>query len=112
MAALQARFRTTRATEIAIEIDPRTLTREHIAALADMGVSRASLGVQDFEPRVQEAIGRRQSFEQTARATDGLRKAGMAHINLDLMYGLPHQTVAAGSTRRSAGCSSSTAPRR
>ena len=94
MAALHARFRITRATEIAIEIDPRSLTREHIAALADMGVSRASLGVQDFEPRVQEAIGRRQSFERTARAADGLRQAGIVHINLDLMYGLPHQTVA------------------
>ena len=94
MAALHARFRITRATEIAIEIDPRTLTREHIAALADMGVSRASLGVQDFEPRVQEAIGRRQSFEQTGRAADGLREAGIVHINLDLMYGLPYQTVA------------------
>ena len=50
MAALHARFRITHATEIAIEIDPRSLTREHIAALADMGVSRASLGVQDFRP--------------------------------------------------------------
>jgi coproporphyrinogen III oxidase-like Fe-S oxidoreductase len=94
MAALHARFRITRATEIAVEIDPRTLTREYIAALADMGVSRASLGVQDFEPRVQEAIGRRQSFEQTGRAADGLREAGIVHINLDLMYGLPYQTVA------------------
>ena len=70
MAALHARFRITRATEIAIEIDPRTLSREHVAALADIGVGRASLGVQDFAPRVQEAIGRRQSFEQTARAAD------------------------------------------
>jgi oxygen-independent coproporphyrinogen III oxidase len=94
MDALHARFRITGATEIAVEIDPRSLTREHIAALANMGVSRASLGVQDFEPRVQEAIGRRQSVEQTARAADGLRAAGIVHINLDLMYGLPHQTLA------------------
>jgi oxygen-independent coproporphyrinogen III oxidase len=94
MTALHARFRITPATEIAIEIDPRSLTRAHIAALADMGVSRASLGVQDFEPRVQEAIGRRQSVAQTARAADGLREAGITHINLDLMYGLPHQSVA------------------
>jgi len=94
MSALHARFRITPATEIAIEIDPRSLTRAHIAALAAMGVSRASLGVQDFEPRVQEAIGRRQSVAQTARAADGLREAGIVHINLDLMYGLPHQTVA------------------
>jgi oxygen-independent coproporphyrinogen III oxidase len=93
-AALHARFRITPATEIAIEIDPRTLTDEHIAALAAIGVSRASLGVQDFDPRVQDAIGRRQSVEQTARAADGLREAGIAHINFDLMYGLPHQTVA------------------
>jgi oxygen-independent coproporphyrinogen III oxidase len=93
-AALHAQFRITPATEIAIEIDPRTLTREHIDTLADIGVSRASLGVQDFDPRVQEAIRRRQSFEQTRRAADGLREAGIAHINLDLMYGLPHQTVA------------------
>jgi oxygen-independent coproporphyrinogen III oxidase len=92
--ALHAQFRIAPGTEIAIEIDPRTLTREHIAALAGVGVSRASLGVQDFDPRVQEAIGRRQSVEQTARAADGLREAGIAHINLDLMYGLPHQTVA------------------
>jgi oxygen-independent coproporphyrinogen-3 oxidase len=94
MAALRARFRITSATEIAVEIDPRSLSRAHIAALADIGVSRASLGVQDFEPRVQQAIGRRQSIEQTARAADGLREAGIVHINLDLMYGLPHQTEA------------------
>jgi oxygen-independent coproporphyrinogen-3 oxidase len=93
MDALRARFRIQPATEIAIEIDPRSLTREHIAALADMGVSRASLGVQDFEPRVQAAIGRRQSFKQTAHAAEGLRASGIVHINLDLMYGLPHQTV-------------------
>jgi oxygen-independent coproporphyrinogen-3 oxidase len=94
MAALHAKFRITHATEIAIEIDPRSLAREHVAALADIGVTRASLGVQDFEPRVQEVIGRRQSIEQTARAADGLREAGIIHINLDLMYGLPHQTAA------------------
>lgn len=94
MAALRAQFRITPATEIAIEIDPRTLSGGHVAALADIGVRRASLGVQDFAPRVQEAIGRRQSLEQTARAAERLREAGIVHINLDLMYGLPHQTVA------------------
>jgi oxygen-independent coproporphyrinogen III oxidase len=94
MSALHARFRITPATEIAIEIDPRLLSRTQIAALAGIGVSRASLGVQDFDPRVQQAIGRRQSLEQTARAADGLREAGIIRINLDLMYGLPHQTEA------------------
>ncbi len=94
MAALRANFTITAATEIAIEIDPRSLTREHILAMAEVGVTRASLGVQDFEPRVQRTIRRLQSFEQTARAAEGLRDAGVASINLDLMYGLPHQTVA------------------
>jgi oxygen-independent coproporphyrinogen-3 oxidase len=89
--------------EIAIEIDPRTLTSEMVFALKDGGVTRASLGVQDFEPQVQEAVGRVQSFEQTARTADWLRKAGIANINLDLMYGLPYQTVetVAATARRS-----------
>ncbi len=93
-AALRANFTMTPASETAIEIDPRSLTLKHIAALADIGVTRASLGVQDFEGRVQQAIKRAQSFEQTARAADGLRNAGITGINLDLMYGLPHQTIA------------------
>jgi oxygen-independent coproporphyrinogen III oxidase len=94
MAALHARFRIDAAAEIAIEIDPRALSSAHIAALATIGVNRASLGVQDFEPRVQQAIGREQSFEETARAADGLREAGIVNLNLDLMYGLPYQTEA------------------
>ena len=94
MAALRTNFTLTPGTEIAIEIDPRSLTREHVAAMAEMGITRASLGVQDFAERVQQAIRRTQSFEQTARAIDGLRGAGIANVNIDLMYGLPHQTVA------------------
>jgi len=93
-ATLRANFTIVPATKTAIEIDPRSLTREHIAAMTEMGVTRASLGVQDFEEQVQQAIGRRQSFEQTERAVDGLRNAGITNINLDLMYGLPHQTDA------------------
>jgi oxygen-independent coproporphyrinogen-3 oxidase len=79
--------------EMAIEIDPRTLQRQLVPVMAEAGVTRASLGVQDFEERVQRAVGRLQSFEQTARAADWLRHAGIANINLDLMYGLPYQTV-------------------
>ncbi|XUM22893.1 oxygen-independent coproporphyrinogen III oxidase [Bradyrhizobium oligotrophicum S58] len=79
--------------EIAIEIDPRTLTPEMIDALGVSRVNRASLGVQSFDPRVQQAINRVQSFEQTAAATNGLRQAGVAGINFDLIYGLPHQSV-------------------
>lgn len=80
--------------EIAVEIDPRTLTLEHVEALAESGLNRASLGVQDFDPEVQKTINRIQSFEQTAKVADWLRQAGVAGLNLDLMYGLPYQTTA------------------
>jgi oxygen-independent coproporphyrinogen-3 oxidase len=94
MSALRKSFALAPAVEMAIEIDPRTLTRDHVAVLAELGTTRASLGVQDFEERVQRAVRRLQSFEQTARVADWLRGAGINAINLDLMYGLPHQTVA------------------
>jgi oxygen-independent coproporphyrinogen-3 oxidase len=80
--------------EIAIEIDPRTLRQPMIDALALGGVNRASLGVQSFDPIVQRAINRMQSFDETAAAISGLRRAGIAGISFDLIYGLPHQTVA------------------
>jgi oxygen-independent coproporphyrinogen-3 oxidase len=79
---------------VAVEIDPRTLTGEMIGALACGGINRASLGVQSFDPIVQRAINRVQSFEETAVAMEGLRRAGVMGINFDLIYGLPHQTVA------------------
>ncbi|MBL0405113.1 oxygen-independent coproporphyrinogen III oxidase [Microvirga aerilata] len=78
--------------EIAVEIDPRTITLAHVEALAASGLNRASLGVQDFDPRVQETIKRIQSFEQTAQVATWLRRAGVKGLNLDLMYGLPFQT--------------------
>ncbi len=80
--------------DIAVEIDPRTLTQAMIGALGEAGVTRASLGVQSFDPVVQKAINRIQTAEQTAKATDGLRRYGIGSINFDLIYGLPHQTVA------------------
>jgi oxygen-independent coproporphyrinogen III oxidase len=80
--------------EIAVEIDPRTLTDQMIDALALGGVNRASLGVQSFDPVVQRAINRVQSFEETAAATTNLRRAGVTGVNFDVIYGLPHQTVA------------------
>jgi len=94
MNLMRAKFRLDSGTEIAIEIDPRTLTRAMTAALGEASVTRASLGVQSFDPVVQRAINRVQSFEQTGRATEGLRAAGIRGINFDLIYGLPHQTVA------------------
>jgi oxygen-independent coproporphyrinogen III oxidase len=82
------------ACEVAIEIDPRTLSQAMIDALGAGGVTRASLGVQSFDPVVQKAINRVQSQEQTAAATEALRDAGIGRINFDLIYGLPHQTEA------------------
>jgi oxygen-independent coproporphyrinogen-3 oxidase len=78
--------------EHAIEIDPRQCDREFVDALATVGVNRASLGVQEFSPRVQEAIGRVQPFGQVAAAVAALRGAGIEALNFDLMYGLPHQS--------------------
>lgn len=91
---LRARFTFTAGMEIAVEIDPRTLTPEMAHALGAAGVTRASLGVQSFDPVVQKAINRIQSEAQTAEAVARLHKAGIKGINFDLIYGLPHQTVA------------------
>lgn len=77
----------------AVEIDPRTLSGEMAAALGQAGVTRASLGVQSFDPIVQKAINRIQSVEVTALAVERLRKAGVTRLNFDLIYGLPHQTA-------------------
>lgn len=79
--------------EIAVEIDPRTLTEPMSDAVGYCGVNRASLGVQSFDPVVQRAINRLQSFEQTAQAVERLRRAGVGRLNFDLLYGLPFQTV-------------------
>jgi len=88
------RFRFAEAAEIAVEIDPRTLAADKIAALAGAGVSRASLGVQEFSESIQRAINRIQPYEMVAEAVAALRGAGIGAINFDLMYGLPGQGVA------------------
>lgn len=80
-------------TRVAIEIDPRRLSPEMARTLGEAGVTRASLGVQSFDPVVQKAINRIQTQRQTADATDNLRRSGVGSINFDLIYGLPHQTV-------------------
>jgi oxygen-independent coproporphyrinogen-3 oxidase len=90
---LCTRFGLVAGTEIAVEVDPRTLTAEMAAALGEAGVTRASLGVQSFDPVVQKAINRIQSETQTAEAVSRLHAAGVGGINIDLIYGLPHQTV-------------------
>lgn len=79
--------------EFAVEIDPRGFTAAQARTLAAAGVNRASIGIQDFEPKVQAAINRIQSEEETARVVTWLRDAGIANINFDLVYGLPYQTA-------------------
>jgi len=90
---LRARFTFGPEVEIAVEVDPRGLDAARIDALAEAGVTRVSLGVQDLDPEVQRAINRVQPFGTVARAVTGLRRAGISAINADLMYGLPKQTV-------------------
>lgn len=76
----------------AVELDPRYITPELAQAYAAAGVSRVSLGVQDLNPHVQEAIGRIQPFEQAREAVHVLREAGLNELSFDLMYGLPRQS--------------------
>jgi oxygen-independent coproporphyrinogen-3 oxidase len=79
--------------EHAIELDPRHADAGLVDTLAKIGVSRASLGVQEFSGQVQKAIGRIQPFEKVAILVQRLREAGISSVNFDLMYGLPLQTV-------------------
>lgn len=79
--------------EFAVEIDPRELPFKTIEALADIGVNRASIGLQDVNEKVQVAINRVQSIEETRACIDGLRSVGIKQINIDLIYGLPYQSV-------------------
>src|SRR5690606_23559468 len=71
-----------------------TADEDYVKAMADVGVTRASVGVQDFNPVVQKAINRIQPYEVTARVIGWLRQYGIADVNMDLVYGLPYQTVA------------------
>ena len=79
--------------DISVELDPRTLDTVWGETLAGVGVRRASLGVQTFAPRLQQAIGRVQPSELIERCTGLLRTAGVTSLNFDLMYGLPGQTL-------------------
>ena len=92
--ALRGAFSILPEAEIAAELDPSFVTDDWIRAAAANGLNRASLGVQDFAPAVQAAVNRPQSFERVAQVVAQLRAAGVASVNLDLMYGLPLQTGA------------------
>ncbi len=79
--------------EYSIEIDPREVKTDTIALLRELGFNRMSLGVQDFEPRVQRAVNRIQSEDETLAALQSARDHGFKSVNMDLIYGLPLQTV-------------------
>ena len=79
--------------EFSVEIDPAEVDEARMDALVQAGMNRASIGVQDFDPVIQKAIGREQSFDLTARVAKALRRRGVASLNADILYGLPHQTV-------------------
>jgi oxygen-independent coproporphyrinogen-3 oxidase len=93
MILMRSLFKVLPDAEVAIELDPTALAPDQLGFLTDMGVNRVSLGVQDLNPAVQKAIGRPQSYEQTAAMAEALRKLGITSLNLDLIYGLPLQTV-------------------
>jgi len=79
--------------EFSIEVDPRTVTLDRLAQLADLGFNRISLGVQDIDPRVQKAVNRIQDPQATLEMVEGSRKLGFNSVSIDLIYGLPLQTV-------------------
>lgn len=91
---LKERFALAEDAEVAVELDPRTADENYVEAMARAGVNRASIGVQDFNDQVQRAINRIQPYDVTERVIGWLRGHGIADVNMDLVYGLPHQTAA------------------
>ncbi|MFC3658937.1 oxygen-independent coproporphyrinogen III oxidase [Luteimonas notoginsengisoli] len=89
--ASQFRFSNSPARDISIELDPRFVSPADIAGMADMGFNRASFGVQDFDPAVQEAVNRIQTVDETRAVVDACRAGGFRSVNIDLIYGLPKQ---------------------
>jgi oxygen-independent coproporphyrinogen-3 oxidase len=90
---IRSRFDFDTEIEAGVEIDPRGLTIDHMKALYESGFNRVSMGVQDFDPRVQEAVNRVQPESITRDAVNWSRDLGFHSINLDLIYGLPYQTL-------------------
>jgi len=92
MGKLGAAFELTPDSEVSIEVDPRTVTPERLAHFRQLGFNRLSFGVQDFDPDVQKAVHREQSFEMVQVLMRSARELGYVSINADLIYGLPRQT--------------------
>lgn len=93
MAMLRSHFDFLPDAELGIEIDPRTVSDDTMAMLAELGFNRTSFGVQDFDPAVQQAVNRIQPYEMVEQAVTASRKAGFESINADLIYGLPKQSL-------------------
>src|SRR5690606_36306882 len=79
--------------EFSLEAGPRVTTREHLETLSKLGFRRLSLGIQDFDPKVQEVVHRIQSEEQVRTVVEDARSLGYESVNFVLIYGLPFQTV-------------------
>ncbi len=94
MAMLTERYPLAKNAECSIEVDPRSTPPDKVRTLAELGFNRMSMGVQDFDPQVQKAVNRLQSYEMTRATIDAAREAGFVSVNLDLIYGLPRQTRA------------------
>jgi oxygen-independent coproporphyrinogen-3 oxidase len=90
--AITARFELDAGAEVAIEVNPAVTSVEQLELLRSLGFNRLSMGVQDLDPHVQQAIGRIQSFEETRDLLGRTRELGFRGLNLDMIYGLPHQT--------------------
>ncbi len=78
--------------EFSVEIDPNEIDEARLDALAEGGMNRASIGVQDFDPQIQELIGREQGYDLTRRAVEMIRERGVQSLNADILFGLPNQT--------------------
>ncbi|MCP5518985.1 MAG: oxygen-independent coproporphyrinogen III oxidase [Verrucomicrobiales bacterium] len=91
--AIHRRFPFAADVEAGVEVDPRRLTRDHLVALREIGFNRTSMGVQDNNPVVQKAVHRIQPLDLTRQTVDWIRELGFTSLNIDLIYGLPHQTV-------------------
>ena len=87
-------FRPAADAEVSVEVDPRVTSREHLAVLRSRGFNRVSMGVQDFDPDVQELVNRVQPYDMTKALVDAARDLGYGSVNLDMIYGLPGQTRA------------------
>lgn len=92
-ALIRSTFNVQPTAEFSVELDPSDMEDAKFDAWAAAGLTRASIGVQDFDPKVQVAINRLQSFDQTKVVVDAMRSRGVGSVNIDMLYGLPHQTI-------------------